>query len=117
MKSITQKKSEKRARRHSKIRAKIAGTHKRPRISVFKSNAHLYAQLIDDEKGITIAAASSRDMKEKTARGRAEAVGKLLAEKALSKKVTHVVFDRGGFIDTGSIKTLADGARKAGLKF
>ena len=117
MKSITQKKTEKRERRRRRIRAKIFGTQRRPRISVFKSNKYLYAELIDDEKGVTIAAASSKGAKAKSARERAETAGKNLAEKALSKKITKAVFDRGGFIYTGSVKALADGARKAGLKF
>lgn len=106
-----------RARRRKRIRAKIFGTHSRPRISVFKSNRYIYAELIDDERGITVAAASSRGAKAKSARERAETTGKNLAEKALSKKITKAVFDRGGFIYTGSVKSLADGARKAGLKF
>ena len=117
MKNITQKKQMHRMRRHKKIRTKISGTSDRPRIAVFKSNTALYVQLIDDTKGITIAAATSRGMKGKTVQVRAEETGKNLAEKALSKKIKKAVFDRGGFIYTGSIRALAEGARKGGLKF
>ena len=117
MKSITQKKQEKRSRRQKRIRAKISGTSECPRISIFRSNTALYAQLIDDSKGVTIVAATSKGMKGETVRERAEETGKNLAEKALSKKIKKAVFDRGGFIYTGSIKALADGARKGGLKF
>ena len=117
MKSITEKKQEKRNRRQKRIRAKISGTADCPRISIFRSNTALYAQLIDDTKGQTIVASSSKGMKGKTVRDRAEETGKNLAEKALSKKIKQAVFDRGGFIYTGSIKALADGARKGGLRF
>ncbi|MEK7176102.1 MAG: 50S ribosomal protein L18 [Patescibacteria group bacterium] len=101
-------KNQKRARRHKKIRAKISGTASRPRFSVFKSNTAIYAQLIDDAKGVTLASARGAD---------AHKVGVTLAKAALAKKINTVVFDRGGYIYTGKIKTLAESARTAGLKF
>lgn len=96
------------ARRHKRIRAKIAGTDKRPRLSVFKSHKFLYAQLINDDKGHTLAAAKSKDAKE---------VGTELAKKAKALKIAHVVFDRGGYLYTGKVKAIADAARDGGLKF
>lgn len=106
-----------RARRRKRIRAKISGTGTVPRISVFKSNKYIYAQLVDDIKGVTLAEASSQGAKGKTMRDRAKEAGKNLAAKALSKKISKAVFDRGGFLYRGSIKSLADGAREGGLKF
>ena len=100
--------SEKRKRNHKKIRAKISGTSTRPRLSVFKSNVALCAQLIDDEKGITLALARGND---------AEKVGSEIARLGLAKKISHVVFDRGGYVYTGKVRALADAARGAGLKF
>ena len=97
-----------RDRRRARIRAKISGTALRPRLSVFKSNTQIYSQLIDDEKGVTLAAASGKDP---------ATVGAEVAKQALSKKVETVVFDRGGYIYTGKVRALAEGARKAGLKF
>jgi large subunit ribosomal protein L18 len=110
-------KTEKRNRIKRKIRAKVSGTDSRPRLSVYKSNKSIYAQLIDDVTGKTLA--SSSDVKEKkgTKKERAELVGKSIAESASSLKITEVVFDRNGFNYTGRIKLLADAARKAGLKF
>ena len=108
-------------RRARRTRSKIFGTAERPRLSVFKSNAHVYAQLINDEKGITIAAVSDSTLpggqKKTTLTQRAGKVGALIAEKAKEKKVTHIVFDRGRFVYTGVIKSLAEGARKGGLAF
>lgn len=104
----TANKSIKRDRRRAKIRARISGTEMRPRFSVFKSNTSLFAQLIDDEKGITLASAKGADPKK---------VGADIAKSAMSKKIEAVVFDRGGYIYTGKIKALADSAREAGLKF
>lgn len=109
-------KREKRARRHVKIRTRIAGTASKPRLAVFRSNRFIYAQLIDDAAKKTIASASSVDVKGKKADA-AAAVGKAIAEKALALKVSGVVFDRGGFGYKGRVKALADGAREAGLKF
>jgi large subunit ribosomal protein L18 len=97
-----------RDRKRKKIRAVIAGTSERPRLSIFKSNTAIYAQLVDDNKGVTIASASG---------AKADAVGKTVAEQALAKKISKVVFDRGGYIYTGKVKMLADSARKAGLEF
>ena len=116
MKSSSIKK-EKRTRRHVRIRAKISGTSVLPRLSVFKSNKHISVQVIDDENAVTVAAAHSRNVTGKTMAEKAAAVGKLIAEKAVAKKVSAVVFDRGGFMYTGNIKMLAEAARKGGLKF
>ncbi len=101
----------------AKIRAKIFGTAERPRLSVFKSNKFIYAQVIDDAKGATIASASDVAVKKGTKVERAVQVGNMIAEKAKEKKITSVVFDRNGFNYTGRIKLLADEARKGGLNF
>ena len=116
MKSIAIKK-EKRVRRHARIRSRISGTKETPRLAVFKSNKYISAQIIDDENAVTIASSHSRDVKGKTMTEKAVFVGQAIAEKALLKKVKKVVFDRGGFIYTGNVKALADGARKGGLVF
>lgn len=105
-----------RDRRRKRIRAKISGTAERPRLSVYKSNTATYAQLIDDAKGVTLAAASSQGVKGNKTTS-AKAVGIELAKLAKSKNIAKVVFDRGGFIYTGRIKALADGAREGGLEF
>ena len=110
-------KKEKRDRRHARIRAKVTGTSDKPRISIFKSNTTIYAQLIDDSIGKTIAAVSSKSVKGNTGMERAHAVGMELAKKAVASKVKHAVFDRGGFIYTGNVKAIADGAREGGLIF
>ncbi len=114
---IKNSKKEKRDRRHTRIRAKVSGTSDRPRISIFKSNTTLYAQLIDDSTGKTIAAMSTKSVSGKTGMDRAHAVGVELAKKAIASKVKYAVFDRGGFIYTGNVKAIADGARKGGLVF
>lgn len=101
-------KQEAREKRRAKIRAKISGTEDRPRLSVFKSNKTLYVQIINDEKGVTLAEAHGSD---------AAKVGKEIAKKAAAKKIANLVFDRGGYIYTGQVKVLAEEARKAGLKF
>lgn len=112
-----------RVKKHLKIRNKISGTTERPRLAVFRSNNHMYAQIIDDLKGNTIVAASTvekaiKDSVEKTNDvAAAAAVGKAIAEKALEKGVDTVVFDRGGFVYHGKVKALAEAAREAGLKF
>jgi large subunit ribosomal protein L18 len=119
MKSATEKKSAQRARRHNRIRAKVNGTEAMPRLSVYKSNKYVYAQLIDDEKGNTIVAASTKDVKTK-AKGmleKAKQAGIELAKLAGTKNIKKVVFDRGGFIYTGRVKALAEGAREGGLQF
>lgn len=97
--------------RHRRIRAKIKGTAERPRLSVFKSNKYIYTQLIDDENGKILVAASDRDLKS------AYEVGKLLAKKAADKGIEMVVFDRSGYKFHGTILELAKGAREGGLKF
>ncbi len=106
-----------RQRRHSRIRAKVFGMPEKPRLSVFKSNKHISAQIIDDINGRTLASAHSREVKGKSMMERSELVGETLAKKAMAKKVKEVVFDRGGFIYTGNVRALAEGARKGGLKF
>lgn len=116
MKSLNLKK-EKRVRRHARIRAKISGTGTCPRLSIFKSNKHISAQLIDDMDSVTIASSHSREVKGKNMMEKSVLVGQSIAAKAKAKKITKVVFDRGGFIYTGNVKALADGARKGGLQF
>lgn len=103
--------------RQNRIRAKISGTAARPRLAVFRSNTAIYAQLIDDTAGRTLAAASDAKAKKGTKTERATAVGTQLAEAAKSHKIETVVFDRGGFQYTGRVKALAEAARAAGLKF
>lgn len=100
-----------------RIRAKVFGTAERPRLSVFKSNKFIFAQLIDDTAGVTIAAISSKKLAGKTALASAHHIGKELAERAIEKKIEKVVFDRGGYIYTGKIKAVAEGARAGGLNF
>jgi large subunit ribosomal protein L18 len=113
-------KSERRQRIKFRIRKIVSGTATRPRLSVFRSNKEIYAQLVDDVNGVTLIAASSRD-KAIDSKGTnieiASAVGKLIAEKALKSGIDAVAFDRGGYLYHGRIKSLADGAREAGLKF
>ena len=110
----------KRQRRRKRVRAKIKGTAQRPRLTVFRSNQAIYAQIIDDEKGVTLVAASEKDL-DKNKKGRkterARWVGEILAQKALKKKIIRVVFDRGYYQYHGRVRALAEGARKGGLKF
>lgn len=96
---------------------KIFGTKERPRLSVFRSANHIYAQLIDDDSRRIIVFASDIKMKKGTKAARAEEVGKLIAKEAVAKKIERVVFDRGGFVFHGRIKAVADGAKKGGLNF
>jgi large subunit ribosomal protein L18 len=110
-------KPENRLVRRRRIRAKVAGTPVRPRLSVFKSNKYIYAQLIDDTTGTTIAAASSNAISKGTDSEKAGEVGRAIAKLAKEKKIEKAVFDRGGYIYTGKIKTLAEGAREGGLDF
>jgi large subunit ribosomal protein L18 len=111
-------KTEKRQRRHKKIRARIHGTKDRPRLFVFRSLSHIYAQLIDDDKAIVIDSASDKSIKGKNTKIQlATEVGKLIAKKASEHKIEAVIFDRGGIVFHGRIKALADGAREGGLKF
>jgi len=110
-----------RLKRHYRMRKNISGTGLRPRLNVFRSLSNIYAQIIDDEKGVTLASASSLDKGfEKNYGGNKEAareVGKLIAKKALEKGVKSVVFDRGGYIYHGRVAALAEGAREGGLEF
>ena len=109
-----------RLKRRARVRGKISGTAQRPRLSVFRSAKHIYAQLIDDVAGVTLAAASSMDKDFEGNGGNKEAakkVGLAVAEKAKAKGIEEVVFDRGGFIYHGRVKELAEGAREGGLKF
>lgn len=118
-----QDKNKQRVRRHLRIRNNISGTATMPRLSVYRSSKSIYAQIINDEKGETIVSANTLQADIKTQieslskKEQAALVGKIIAEKALSKGITHVVFDRGGYIYTGRVKELADGARSAGLVF
>ena len=108
-----------RLNRHKRVRGKISGTPECPRLCVFRSLSHIYAQVIDDVAGNTIAAASSLDLKKTEGEKKeiAREVGKLVAERALAKGVETVVFDRGGYIYHGRVQELAEGAREGGLKF
>jgi large subunit ribosomal protein L18 len=116
--NITKQKTAQRERRHNRIRAKVFGTAEMPRLSVYKSNKYMYAQLIDDDKGHTLAAASTKDIKGKKGMlEKAKQAGIDIAKLASTKKITTIVFDRGGFIYTGRVKALAEGAREGGLKF
>lgn len=108
---------EKRARRHKRIRARVVGSAERPRLAVFKSNKFIYAQLIDDAAGKTLASSSDIKNAKGTKMERATAIGTAIASAAKSKNITSIVFDRGGFRFTGRIKALADAAREAGLVF
>ncbi|MET3028224.1 50S ribosomal protein L18 [Flavobacterium sp. UW10123] len=112
-------KSERRQRIKFRIRKSVSGTAARPRLSVFRSNKEIYAQIIDDVNGVTILAASSREKEigNGTNVEVAAAVGKLVAEKALKAGIDTITFDRGGYLYHGRIKSLAEGARAAGLKF
>ncbi|NLW20031.1 MAG: 50S ribosomal protein L18 [Clostridiales bacterium] len=109
--------------RHARVRKKVSGTPDMPRLCVFRSNAAIYAQVIDDTRGITLASASTldADIKAQEAdldkKGASKAVGKLVGERALAAGITRVVFDRSGYIYTGRVASLADGAREAGLTF
>lgn len=110
-------KAQQRTRRHARVRAKVIGTSERPRLSVFKSNTRLVAQIIDDAAGVTIVAVSSNAEKGKTPRERAEMAATTLAKLAQGKGVKAIVFDRGGFQYQGTIKAFAEAVRTAGLNF
>lgn len=116
-------KNSKRLVRHARVRTKISGTSLRPRLSVYRSTNEIYCQLIDDEKQVTMVSCNTKEkelsetLKNKTKTEQARIVGETLAQRALKKKVKEVVFDRGGYIYTGRVKAVADGAREAGLKF
>ena len=109
-----------RLKRHVRVRGKISGTPECPRLNVFRSNANIYAQIIDDVNGVTLVAANTLEKDFEGATGNAEAakkVGAVLAERAKAKGIEKVVFDRGGYIFHGRVAALAEGAREAGLKF
>ena len=108
-----------RLRRHRRVRGKISGTAARPRLDVFRSAKHIYAQVFDDEQGVTLASASSMDKDFNAYGGNIDAakkVGENIAKKCLEKGITEVVYDRGGFVYHGRVQALAEGAREAGLK-
>lgn len=113
----SQYKNQKRAARHKRIRARVVGTTERPRLSIFRSNRFVYAQVIDDSVGKTVCAVDSRGLKGATPTERATAVGTEVANKAKAAGVTKVVFDRGGFRYQGIVAALADAARAGGLEF
>ena len=109
-----------RLKRHIRVRGKISGTPECPRLNVFRSNANIYAQIIDDVNGVTLVSANTLEKGFEGATGNAEAakkVGAVLAERAIAKGINEVVFDRGGYIFHGRVAALAEGAREAGLKF
>ena len=109
-----------RLKRHKRVRAKLSGTADRPRLCVYRSNAHISAQIIDDVAGVTLVSASTHEKDFNGNGGNKEAaklVGKMIGERAVAKGITEVVFDRGGYLYTGRVKAVADGAREAGLKF
>jgi large subunit ribosomal protein L18 len=114
-----EQKNKKRVRIHDRIRKKLTGTEGRPRLSIYRSTAHIYAQIIDDRKGVTLVAASTAEAKSKTGGNLASAkeIGKQIADKAKAKGISKVVFDRGGYLYHGRVKALADAAREAGLQF
>ena len=109
-----------RLRRHKRIRAKISGTTARPRLDVFRSNQNIYAQIIDDENGVTLLSASTLEKEFEGYGGNkdaAKAVGTMIAKRALERGITEVVFDRGGYVYHGRVQALAEAAREGGLKF
>ena len=109
--------------RHARVRKKISGTPEMPRLCVYRSNKSIYAQVIDDTKGVTLVSASTLDpqlkgqLEEVDKKGAAKLVGKLIAERAVQAGIKTVVFDRGGYVYTGRVASVADGAREAGLEF
>ncbi|MBC8610816.1 BL22 [uncultured Ruminococcus sp.] len=113
-------KNKARLKRHRRVRAKVSGTAACPRLNVFRSSKHIYAQLIDDVNGVTLVSASSMDKEFEGQGGNKEAakkVGQLVGKRAVEKGIETVVFDRGGYLYHGRVKELADGARESGLKF
>lgn len=120
MKSIKSNTLTGRERRHRRIRAKVSGTAVRPRLSIFRSNKYVYAQIIDDEKGVTLVSASDLGTKSVKAKGKLEAskmIGEEIAKRAKDKKISKVVFDRSGYLYAGRVKQIAEGARRGGLDF
>jgi large subunit ribosomal protein L18 len=119
---MVEKKRVARLKRHERVRKKITGTAERPRLSVFRSNFYISAQIIDDSKGVTLTMASSQEKDLAKKKGTkniemAKKVGQLLAKRAKEKKITSVVFDKGGYLYHGKVKALADAAREGGLEF
>ncbi len=114
---MTLLKAQQRLRRHSKVRTKISGTAGKPRLTVFRSNKAIYAQLIDDTNGQVLASSSSLKIKESSGQEGAKKVGLELAGRAKEKKITTCMFDRGGYLYHGRVKALAEGAREGGLQF
>jgi large subunit ribosomal protein L18 len=115
-----QDKNQVRKKRHARVRTKITGTTERPRLNVFRSNKHLYAQLIDDSQGVTIVSASTMDKDFDGTAGNVEAaksIGETIAKRAVEKNIKSVVFDRGGYLYHGRVKALAEAARENGLEF
>ena len=116
-------KNKERVRRHERVRKKVFGTAETPRLNVYRSLNHIYVQLIDDVKGVTLCSASTMEkdvkaeIKDMTKTEAAKVVGKRAAEKALAKGIKEAVFDRGGYLYTGRVQAVADGAREAGLNF
>ncbi|MFA5714307.1 MAG: 50S ribosomal protein L18 [Candidatus Paceibacterota bacterium] len=111
-------KKSKRIIRHKRVRAKVLGSESKPRLCVFRSSQHIYAQLIDDATGKTILAVNDIELKGKDKKAdSAKKIGKMIAEKAVEKKISEVIFDRGGYKYHGRVKALAEGAREGGLKF
>ena len=118
MKNLEKTKRENKERRHNKVRSKIFGSAKIPRLNVYRSNKGLFIQLIDDETGVTLASINDKEIKSgKTKTEKATEAGKLIAKKAIEKKINKVVFDRGGCKYHGRIKAVAEGAREGGLEF
>ncbi len=117
LKTTVSQKTLARARRHNRSRSHMEGTSEIPRLAVFKSNRYIYAQAIDDNKGVTLAAATSLKEKKGTQLQKSEKVGEEVGKALLAKGIKAVVFDRGGFLYTGNVKAVAEGARKAGLNF
>ena len=118
---VTKKdKNAQRLKRHARVRAKVSGTAERPRLAVYRSNAHIYAQIIDDVNGVTLVSANTLEKEFEGATGNCEAakkVGTVLAERAKAKGINEVVFDRGGYVYHGRVAALAEGARVGGLQF
>ena len=113
-------KNAQRLKRHARVRAKVSGTTERPRLAVYRSNANIYAQIIDDVNGVTLVSANTLEKEFEGATGNAEAakkVGMVIAERAKAKGIEVVVFDRGGYVYHGRVAALAEGAREGGLKF
>ena len=113
-------KNARRVKRHTRVRGKISGTPERPRLNVFRSNANIYAQIIDDVNGVTLVSANTLEKEFEGATGNCEAakkVGTVLAERAKAKGIEEVVFDRGGYVYHGRVAALAEGAREGGLQF